>query len=177
MSVAIGTCKECKTTKDFTIESVLYRKNNGDRFSYICSSCSGKPACSLCDMDDCALYKCSVCKNKEEKRICEKCNDETNHSEPWKCPTCKNKKSDKSEYVNSCFKLHQHLQSIEKAEEYLKKDKETILRHEKEIERLLTEVSTMRKKMHDVENKLQQREKDTKRYSDDCFVLFKKLKK
>jgi septal ring factor EnvC (AmiA/AmiB activator) len=117
-----------------------------------------------------------VCKDKE-KRICEKCNDETNHSEPWKCPTCKNKKSDKSEYVNSCFKLHQHLQSIEKAEEYLKKDKETILRDEKEIERLLTEVSRIRKKMQDVENKLQQREKDTKRYSDDCFVLFKKLKK
>lgn len=175
MSVSIGTCKECQQVKEFTIESVLYKRNKGERFSFICSSCSGKPSCSLCDNDECPLYKCVVCKHAE-KRICEKCNDECNHSEPWKCGTCKQGKSDKSEYINRCIKLHTLLESIEKDNEDMKKSKETILRHEKEIDRLTSEIGNLRKKMQNMESKMEQKQKDSKRYADECLTVFKKIK-
>lgn len=103
--VAIGTCGGCGIVKDFTIESVLYRRNQGKRFSYQCFSCSGTPTCSLCDDDNCPLYSCVVCR-KEDRKVCERCNDRHNHSEIWKCGTCKNKRTDREEYLDYCIQYH-----------------------------------------------------------------------
>lgn len=175
MSVAIGTCKECMSTKEFTCESVLFKRNRGERFSYTCSSCSGKPSCSLCDVDECALYKCIVCKHAE-KRICEKCNDEYNHSEPWKCATCKHNKTDKSEYIKSCFELHKLMVGLEKDSAELTRDRELVVRYEKEIERLTKEVANLKNRIEITETKLKQGSIERKRHWDDSFNIFKKIK-
>ena len=111
------------------------------------------------------------------KRICEKCNDQSNHSEPWKCGECKNKKSDKTLYVEACFKFHRLHESLEKANDELKHDKEKILRLEKEMERLTNEIANLKTKMQSKEEKIQHAKKEYERFKSDSFSAFKKLKK
>jgi len=130
----------------------------------------------MCDDDDSALYKCIVCK-KKDKRICEKCNDQTNHSEPWKCVECRKTKSDKALFIEACVKYHTLRHGMEKAVDDLKHDKDKIQRYEKEIERMTSEIHRMRTKVQANEEKLEQGKRDCEKYENETFVTFKKIKK
>jgi peptidoglycan hydrolase CwlO-like protein len=117
-----------------------------------------------------------VCK-KKDKRICEKCNDQTNHSEPWKCVECRKTKSDKALFIDACVKYHTMRHGMEKAVDELKHDKDKIQRYEKEIERMTSEIHRMRTKVQASEEKLEQGKRDCEKYENETFVTFKKIKK
>jgi hypothetical protein len=65
----IGKCTNCETETQFTLESVLFKKNESERFTYLCNKCTDTNACFMCDETE-NLFHCIRCFNNY---ICKPC--------------------------------------------------------------------------------------------------------